>query len=103
MLLRTVVAFHSAQATKLDWAVLWTDVAAGILLAMGFGLVYFMGGWSFTNDPRLPSPESPGATIPSVVAALSIIGLAAGFLLPVEALRKRLHQYISNEKPAKET
>ena len=100
MLLRIVIAFHSAQVTRLDRAVVWTDVAAAILLAMGFGLVYFMGGWLFTSEAKLPDPDEG---IPSLVVALSILGVAAGLLLPAEALRKRLHQSISNEKPAKET
>lgn len=100
MLLRIVIAFRSGRVTRVDRAVVWIDVAAAIVLAMGFALVYLLGGWLFTNNPALPKP---GEGVPSLVVALSIIGVAAGLLLPVEALRKRLQQFASPEKPGKET
>ena len=91
-LLRKVAAFHFGDVVVLDRSAFITDVAAGIVLAMAFGLLYFAAGWSFNGEAVFPPL---GSTTPTLVAALSVGGLAAGLLLPVEELGERLKQFVA--------
>ena len=91
MMLRTILAYRSTEITRLDPTILVTDIAAAILLAVGFCLIYLIGGWSFKGEAvALELGENTALTI----AGLSLIGLAAGLLLPVEELSTHLRQYL---------
>ena len=100
MMLRTILAYRSAEITRLDSTVLIIDIAAAILLAMSFCLIYIIGGWSFKGEAVAPALGTETALI---IAGLSLIGLAAGLLLPVEELSTRLRQFISLDKSDKPT
>ena len=63
-------------------------------------MIYIIGGWSFKGEAVAPALGTETALI---IAGLSLIGLAAGLLLPVEELSTRLRQFISLDKSDKPT
>lgn len=64
------------------------EVFLAILVAFGLMLLYMIGGISFTGANMVALVESPNGAIGT---ALSTIGFAAGFILPIVRLREQLN------------
>ena len=94
---RYLAAHHAGRIVHLNITVLLTDLAAAILITLGFCVLFFIGYWAANPTDTLPGVSS--RTTP-VAAALSGIGLACGFLLPLQQLTSRLRQSISQGQSA---
>ena len=95
--LRYLAAHRAGRIAHLHRTPLLIDLAAAILIALGFCVLFFIGYWAANPTDALPGVSD--RTTP-VAAALSGIGLACGFLLPLQQLTSRLRQYISQEQSA---
>lgn len=98
MLLRTISDYRSALIIRFDWTVLFIDIMVALLLAVAFGIFFFFGGWSLTGEMQTLVLSEETARI---IVGLSLIGLAAGLLLPVQELSTRLQTFMSIDKADK--
>lgn len=92
--LRLAIAYRSDDVYDLatESSSQFVTVVMALVLSLGLGLVYFIGGWSFAGSATLPKDNTQ---VISAAAVMSLLGLAGGFLLPVETLRGRLQEYIT--------
>lgn len=87
--MRTLTKYQEGNIKLLAGRHFAVDLVMGIAISLGLALFYFIGGLSFTGKAILLS-EKDNEAINSIQVSLSLIGLAAGFLLPIQQLRQRL-------------
>jgi hypothetical protein len=89
--LRLLPTMQSKNAPPFTPLFIWMQLTLSILVAFGLMLVYLIGGISFTGSmvDLVTSGNSAIAT------GLSVIGFAAGFLLPIARLRTQLGDAIA--------
>jgi hypothetical protein len=73
------------------------DLVLSILLAFGLGLFYLIGGISFTGTVVALNKEPN--TFQNIAISMSLVGLAAGALIPVQQLMDRLSKVVSQAEP----
>lgn len=97
--LRVTLQRRGDNAERLSAAHVLTEATAGLLLAFGFALLYFVGGVLYTGKVEpLQFPEP--ADFPRVAFSITLLGLAAAFLLDTaaEKLRQRLEGILSSKE-----
>ncbi len=98
--LRTLVQYQENKVTNLTFRGLGIDVAISLLVAFGLALIYLIGGISFTGKVVVLETKTPenGATVFTTVAiSMSLLGLAAGYLMPLKKLAERLENIVAEE------
>lgn len=90
--LRIAVSYDAGEIPNLDSQYNRVSKVQALVLALGLGLIYLVGGWSFSGAAAFPDTME---TIASSAVVMSIMGLAGGFLLPVEELRGRLQGFLT--------
>jgi hypothetical protein len=90
--IRTLIAQRENTAILTGYGVL-TDAALSILLAFGLALIYLIGGISFTGSVVVLDSES--TDFANIAISMSLLGLAAGAVIPTRQLLERLGGYIS--------
>jgi hypothetical protein len=93
--LRLLLAAQSSNAPAFTLTFVWSQVTLSLLVAFGLMLVYLIGGISFTGN----IVDLTGYGNAAVSIGLSVIGFAAGYLLPVARLRSGLTELIAPTKP----
>jgi hypothetical protein len=95
--LKIAVAYLSGEILDLETEPSDVSLVAALGLSLGVALIYFIGGWSIAGKVQLPGAQENAQenAIVSAAVVLSILGLAAGFLLPIEEVRGRLRQFIT--------
>jgi hypothetical protein len=92
--LRVLVDYQRGQVARLYWRWLLVELAVALMLAFGLALIYLIGGISFTGSVVVLEPSASDGSFSTVALSMSLLGLAAGFLAPIEKLRQRLEKAI---------
>jgi hypothetical protein len=91
--LRLLTLLQSRLAPAFTFSFVWTQLTLSILVAFGLMLVYLIGGISFTGNLIELGTEGNSA----IATGLSVVGFAAGFLLPIARLRSQLSDAIAGQ------
>lgn len=94
--LRLLTLAQSRFAPAFTFSFVWTQLTLSILVAFGLMLVYLIGGISFTAE----FIELGMGGNSAIATGLSVVGFAAGFLLPIARLRGQLSDAIGGQSPA---
>ena len=94
--LRVLVSYQSNQITRLTPFAVLIEVVIALSLAFGLGLFYLIGGISFTGQVVALEPGSN--TFATIAVSMSLLGLAAGYLVPLDKLHDRLQKIFAEEK-----
>ncbi len=97
--LRLLAQLQSRFAPVLTLSFVWTQLTLSILVAFGLMLVYLIGGISFTGSLIELGTKGNGA----IATGLSVVGFAAGFLLPIARLRSQLSDAIAGQQGTNST
>lgn len=92
--LRTLIA-QREDTSGLTITRVLVDAAMSILIAFGLALLYLIGGISFTGSVIVLNAES--TSFASIALSMSLLGLAAGALIPTRQLLDRLESVVSRE------
>ncbi len=91
--LRLLTSVNSKNAPPFTFSFVWTQITLSILVAFGLMLVYLIGGISFTGN----FIELGVGGNSAIATGLSVVGFAAGFLLPISRLRNQLNDAIAGQ------
>lgn len=94
--LRVLVAFQSNQLSRLTGFAVWIELVVALSVAFGLALFYLIGSISFTG--KVSMLESNAQNFPTIAVSMSLLGLAAGYLVPLDKLRDRLQKIFAEEK-----
>jgi len=97
--MRVLVDYQGSGTAELRFRWLGIELAVSLMLAFGLALIYLIGGITFTGNVVALEPSSAGGGAFSTIAlSMSVLGLAAGFLAPVDKLRQRLERAIEERQ-----
>lgn len=97
--MRILVDFQRNATSNLRLSWLMIELAVSLMLAFGLALIYLIGGITFTGTVVTLEPNSAtGERFPTIALSMSVLGLAAGFLAPVDKLRQRLERAIEERQ-----
>jgi hypothetical protein len=96
--LRVLFAYEDNEITRLTWQGLAVEVAVALIVAFGLALFYMIGSISFTTHVVMLTTTAQDPTFDTIAVSMALLGLAAGFLAPVEQLRKRLESIVAPEQ-----
>jgi hypothetical protein len=71
------------------------EAIIAMVVAFGLGLFYLIGSISFTGTVVALAPNA--TTFANIAVSMSLIGLAAGYLVPLEKLRDRLQKIFAED------
>lgn len=94
--LRLLVAFQSNQLTRLTGLAVWIELVVALSVAFGLALFYLIGSISFTGHVTML--KSTSDNFPTIAVTMSLLGLAAGYLVPIDKLRDRLQKIFAEEE-----
>jgi hypothetical protein len=94
--LRVLVAFQSNQLTRLTGFAVGVELVVALSVAFGLALFYLIGSISFTGQVSMLA--SNAQNFPMVAVSMSLLGLTAGYLVPLDKLRDRLQKTFAEEK-----
>jgi hypothetical protein len=99
--LRTLVSYQENRIAQLTFLGLGIDAAISLLVAFGLALIYLIGGISFTGKVVVLQPAGTGvekySAFTTVAISMSLLGLAAGYLVPLKKLTERLANIVNQE------
>lgn len=90
--LRLLAAYQSSAITQLTFLGLWIDLVVSLVVAFGLALLYLIGSISFTGEVVVLAGTDAFANIS---VSMSLLGLAAGYLVPLNRLRERLEKIVA--------
>jgi hypothetical protein len=93
--LRLLVAFQGNQLTRLTGLAVAIELVVALSVAFGLALFYLIGSISFTGQVTMLGSDSKN--FPTIAVTMSLLGLAAGYLVPIDKLRDRLHKIFAEE------
>jgi hypothetical protein len=96
--LRTLIGYQKNKEKRLDLQDVNIDFVIAMLVAFGLALFYLIGGISFTGSVVVLEAGAEGQSFATVAVSLSLLGLAAGYLVPLDFLGGRLRKLVSEEK-----
>jgi len=94
--LRVLVAYQSNQITRLTFFAVGLELVIATNVAFGLALFYLIGGISFTGEVVALAPNN--TTFATIAVSMSLLGLAAGYLVPLDKLRDRLQKIFAQER-----
>jgi hypothetical protein len=83
--LRVLVAFQRNELTQLTGLALLLEVTVSLAVAFGLALFYMIGSISFTGQVTLLSEAA--TNFATIAVSMSLLGLCAGYLLPIDKLK----------------
>jgi hypothetical protein len=99
--LRIIVTYRENRMIPVTPLSLMMDAAQSLILALGLALIYLIGGISFTGKVVVLEPNEAGVKVSdaftTISLSMSLLGLAAGLLVPLDQLRHGLQRYASTE------
>lgn len=95
--LRTMVSYQSNELARLSALGEIIDGVISLLVAFGLSLIYLIGGITFTGTV-VAVGNGAGIGFATVAISMSLIGLAAGYLVPLSALSDYLKKLLPQEK-----
>ena len=100
--LRTLVTYQVNKIAQLTGLGLGMDAAISLLVAFGLALVYLIGGISFTGSVVVLTGGAQGqaneSSFATIAVSMSLLGLASGYLVPLNQLSERLGKIVSQEE-----
>lgn len=100
--LRVLTAFQTSQLTRLTGLAVWVEIVVALSVAFGLALFYLVGSISFTGHVSMLESDAENLkNFPMIGVSMSLLGLAAGYLLPLDKLRDRLQKIFAEEKKKK--
>jgi len=93
--LRVLVAYQSNQLSRLTGFAVWIELVVALSVAFGLALFYLLGSISFTGHVSML--ESNAQNFPTIAVSMSLLGLTAGYLVPLDKLRDRLQKIFAEE------
>ncbi len=93
--LRVLASYQSSEITQMTFMGLWIDLVVSLVVAFGLALLYLIGSISFTGKVVVLAGTEAFANIS---ISMSLLGLAAGYLVPLNQLRKRLEKIVAEEE-----
>lgn len=94
--LRTLVSYQDNRIAQLTYVQIGIDIAIAFVIALGLAMVYLIGGISFTGKVVVLDSQQSDA-FASIAISMSLLGLAAGYLVPLAQLEERLQKIITPE------
>ena len=94
--LRVLAAFQSNELTRLTGFAVGVELVVALSVAFGLALFYLIGSISFTGEVSMLA--SNAKKFPMVAVSMSLLGLTAGYLLPLDKLRDRLQKIVAEQK-----
>lgn len=94
--LRVLVAFQSSQIARLTLFAVGMELAIATSVAFGLALFYLIGGISFTG--KVVALHASSETFATIAVSMSLLGLAAGYLVPLDRLREKLQKIFATDK-----
>lgn len=102
--LRTLGIYQSDAALRLTWPQVWLDIVVALLIAFALSLFYLVGAISYnTHVVILGSGTEAGLRFATVSLTMSLLGLAAGYLVPLNAVRSRLEKLVASDSAGGES
>ncbi len=96
--LRTLASFRKNWEQPLTALRVGTDLAISLALAFGLALIYLIGGISFTGKVVALKTGADGDSFATVAISMSLLGLGAGYVLPIDFLEDYLKNLFVKEK-----
>lgn len=96
--LRILTSYQDNTITQVTPLGLGIDATIALLVAFGLAIIYLIGGISFTGKVVVLESTGGSDTFATISLGMSLLGLAAGYLVPLNELRQRLQKMISEEK-----
>jgi|GEM_PF-7037751 hypothetical protein len=93
--LRILGAYKDNQITRLTWQWLSVELVIALIVAFGLALLYLIGSISFTGEVVVLNTTATDNTFSTIAVSMTLLGLAAGYLVPVEQLRQRLEKIVA--------
>lgn len=94
--LRVLASYQSNEITVLTPLGLWIDLVVSLIVAFGLALFYLVGSISFTGT--VVALSAGDKTFGNISVSMSLLGLAAGYLVPLDRLRARLETVVAEQK-----
>jgi hypothetical protein len=93
--LRLLGFYQTNKITRLTTFAVGMEAIIAMGVAFGLGLFYLIGSISFTGTVVVLAPNT--TTFSTIAVSMSLIGLAAGYLVPLDKLRDRLQKIFTEE------
>jgi hypothetical protein len=97
--LRLLSDYRQGLIARLEGLEVLTEVAVAMIVAFGLCLFYLIGGITITGEV-VALAGSTTKNFAMLAVAMSLLGLAAGFLVPIDMLRERLQNQLGPSKAA---
>lgn len=96
--LRILTSYQNNTILQLTNLGLAVDGAISLVVAFGLALLYLIGGISFTGKVVALQTGTPESNAFATIAiTMAVLGLAAGYLVPLNRLRERLEGVMAQE------
>lgn len=95
--LRTLTSYQENRIVQLHYLGLGIDITIALLVAFGLALIYLIGGISFTGKVVVLQSQSE-ETFASIALTMSLLGLTAGYLVPLDRIRQQLEKMITQSE-----
>jgi hypothetical protein len=95
--LRTLASYQQNKIAKLTYIGIGIDLTIALVLAFGLSLIYLIGGISFTGE-MVDLSSIKDKTFASNAVSMSLLGLAAGYIVPLNQLQERLEKSLSENE-----
>ena len=99
--LRTLVAYQENKIAAMTALGQGIDVSISLLLAFGLTLLYLIGSISFTG--KVVVLTGGDDAFANVAISMSLLGLAAGYLVPLRVFAERLTSTVFPKKEEAKT
>lgn len=93
--LRLLASYQTNEITRLTTFAVIMEAVISMVVAFGLGLFYLIGSISFTGTVVALTPNA--TTFANIAVSMSLLGLAAGYLVPLEKLRDRLQKIFEED------
>jgi len=85
--LRLMAESRRKSAITMTYTYILREMGMGFVVSFGLMLLYVVGGITFTASPI----DLTGTGVPAIAFAISVLGLAGGFVMPIARLRTQLN------------
>lgn len=96
--LRTLVSYQNGMIVRLTGSGLLIDFGVACVIAFGLALLYLIGSIAFTGQLAVDFSKELNTDITRTAVSISILGLAAGYLVPLGRLRELLENTLAQQQ-----
>jgi hypothetical protein len=95
--LRTLVSYQQGSTARLTWQGILVDVAVAMAIAFGLALLFLIGDIVYSGELTVNFSEGADDEFARVAVIMSVLGLAAGYLVPLGRLRELLENSLAQQ------